>query len=109
MSWWQNPENTEQEDVTLQQRAYIESFYLKPHILAHLRLISDSMSTEGMTSSEACIAGRARDSLLAQIRKNAGITDELAIVKAEAEIAMASPIMVQKEENRLEGFNNDGI
>lgn len=104
MNWWENTNNTEQDAVSKQQRAYIKAFYLDPEVHAHLRLCVASMSNAGMTTAEACIAGQARDQVLQLIRKNAGVVDELAIIKAEGEIAMASPIRVTEPDNGLEGY-----
>ena len=107
MNWWENPNNTDQEAVTLQQQAYIKFLNECPEVLAHLWVISESMSTEGMTASERVIAGRARDVLLASIRKNAGVVDGLTLVKAFAEIAMKSPITVKEPEKILPGYNRE--
>jgi hypothetical protein len=108
MSWWQNTVNTDQEDLVKQQKAYIRAFYDQPAVLAHLRLIVANYSVKGMTSSEACIAGRALDVLMNTIKENAGVTDEIELIMAEGRIAKAKRIEV-KEERILEGYNEDGL
>ena len=107
MNWWENPNNTDQEAVTLQQRAYIKAFYSEPEVLAHLRVCVKKRDDKGMTVTESCITDRAQDRLLLMIRKNAGVRDELAVIKAEAEIAMKSPITVKEPEKILPGYNRE--
>ena len=103
--WWENVKNEEIEDRREQQRAYVKFMQECPEVLAHLRLIAANPSSDGMTVSESCIAGRARLALLLEIPRNAGVVDPLAIIEAELEIAMKSPVEDRPVAPVVTGFN----
>lgn len=88
------------------RQAYYNTFYSSESgkiVLADLRGIVADWPGNGMTVSEKCVACIALDDLLGLIRERAGITNERALVDAEAQVA-SSAVLEEQIEEPIEGF-----
>ena len=96
-------------DAQVLRQAYYNTFYGSESgkiVLANLRGIVAHWPGEGMTVSEKCIACIALDDLLCIIREKAGVTNERAVVDAEAQVA-SSAVLEEVKEEPIEGFEDE--
>ena len=91
------------------RQAYYNTFYGSESgkiVLTNLRGVVANWPGEGMTASEKCVACIALDDLLNIIRERAGVTNERAVVDAEAQVA-SSAVLEEPKEEPIEGFKEE--
>jgi len=108
--WWEQLDQGSTEDLQAERIAYFNAFYSTAQAkqcLAQLRLIIAKWPGQGATISEKSVACLALDDLLMIIRIKAGVTDELAIIEAEARISETAPLPEMAQPEPIEGFTEE--